>query len=510
MSAISGVMVFFLFLMDSPGKLHDPINPIRMPPHHANATISEKFVKNLASVFRTALPSLRIVLGSRVFWMLSADHTGAMMVKSSERLLGTYFVDTSYGMATEGKAGAMTVFLPLGMLCGLIFGRRAFAQAADEERAIEESKKYTKTSPEFNYDTDPDISTLFIDATQLQPKNMIAFLYCLAICMCYLLSFLAMPFIRRALHLPEIVFILQVIVSMGLGAGVAVQYYHIPVIVGATYGHNRGLYQAYTDGVAALVSSVMWRIVGRAVAEGDAESYGWAYGWAAVALVLILCGTLMVGIMEVYFIGGGWRHHLVQHDRRLDESFPTELPKVLNGSWMEDELMSTGLSLDDSSIKRRGVRVLSSSAYEFLSPSKPKSRPLLATIDSGDEENVGYIREADLLGIDDDGSILRPVNASYRRDIYGSSNQRNIHQSSPFDASTEVSGEYLSFAGQKDQKKCHLTFTKSEDESSVRATSTFDNPESTIIDGAEQSDNMFQSKTTREVKTPSPIESFSL
>ena len=80
--------------------------------------------------------------------------------------------------------------------------------------------------------------------------------------------------------------------------------------------------------------------------------------------------------MEVYFIGGGWRHHLVQHDRRLDESFPTELPKDLNGSWMEDELMSTGLSLDDSSIKRHKVRVLSSSANEFLSPSKPKGGSL--------------------------------------------------------------------------------------------------------------------------------------
>jgi hypothetical protein len=513
-SALSGVAVLFFFLTDSPGKLHDPQNPIRMIPQSwsFNATMSEKIITCVTCAFNTMMPSLRTVLASRVFWMLAAAHSGATMVKSSERILGTYFVDTSYGMSTEGKAGAMTVFLPLGMLGGLVFGGRAFARAADEERAIEDTKKLTNTGPQVNPGIEPDISTLFIDATQLRPKNMIAFLYCLAICMCYMLSFLAMPFIRRALVLPEIVLILQVLVSMGLGAGVAVQYYHIPVVVGATYGHNRGLYQSYTDGMGAFVSSVVWRLVGSAVEEGDPESYGWAYGWAAVALLLILCGALMVGIMEVYFVGGGWRHHLIQHDRRLDESFPSELPKDLNGSWMEDEIMSTGLSLEDASItKRGGIRKLSTSAYEFLSPQRPsrKARSLLTIVDSRDEEDVSRVREADLLGIDDDGSILHPRRDSTNRDFYNtSSNRKLIHP--PFDAesSTEISGEYLSFTGLKEPtKKCQLTFTKSEDESSVRATSIFDYPESTVEDANK---DIYSFRDSRDAKTPSPIESFSL
>ena len=331
-----------------------------------------------------------------------------------------------------------------------------------------------------------------------------------------MLSFLAMPFIRKALYLPEIVLILQVLISIALGAGVAVQFYHIPVIVGATYGHNRGLYQAYTDGVAAFVSSLAWRIVGRAVEEGDPESYGWAYGWAGVALLLILCGTLMVGIMEVYFVGGGWRHHLVQHDRnRLDDSFPNELPTDLNGSWMEDEIMSTGLSLDDTSIKRRGgIRILSSSAIEFLSPPRSNqrrggARSLLTIVDSRDEEEASRIEEADLLGIDDDGSVLHPRRGvGGDNNMYNTANQRVIHPTSPFDASTEVSGEYLSFTSVKEQKKCQLTFTKSEDENSVRATSTFEYPESSIYDGVNGNEN--DSRDNREGRLPSPIDAFSL
>ena len=508
-----GVLISFLCLTDSPGKVHDPQNPIRMPSsslRYSKESRVETMISYIKGAMRTVFPSLRTVLGSKVFWMLSAAHAGATMVKSSERILGTYYVDTSYGMATEGKAGAMTVFLPLGMLGGLILGGRAFARAADEERAIEETERSTTIPKE-----ELDISTSFVDATQLRPKNMIAFLYCLAICMCYMLSFLAMPFVRRALILPEIVLILQVLISMGLGAGVAVQFYHIPVIVGATYGHNRGLYQAYTDGVAAFISSLAWRIVGRAVEEGDPESYGWAYGWAGVALLLILCGTLMVGIMEVYFVGGGWRHHLVQHDRsRLDDSFPNELPTDLNGSWMEDEIMSTGLSLDDTSMKRRGgIRILSSSAIEFLSPSRSNHRrnttSLLTIVDSRDEEEASRVEEADLLGIDDDGSVLHPRRGAEGETIDTIVNRRNnLHPTSPFDASTEISGEYLSFTNVRDQKKCQLTFTKSEDEHSVRATSTFEYPESTVSNNATRNRN--GSRDNREARIPSPIDAFSL
>ena len=86
------------------------------------------------------------------------------------------------------------------------------------------------------------------------------------------------------------------------GFGVAVQCYHIPGLVSMTFGHNKGLYAAYTDGIAYGLGSLVWRVVGNAVKEGNPQGGGWAYGWAAVALIVVLCAVLMVEFMEHYFV----------------------------------------------------------------------------------------------------------------------------------------------------------------------------------------------------------------
>ena len=112
---------------------------------------------------------------------------------------------------------------------------------------------------------------------------------------------------------------------------------------------------------------------------------------------------------------------------------------------------------------------------------------------------MNHIWESDLLGIDDDGSILRPT-----VDLRDTTNENHAH---PFDAesSTEVSGEYLSFSSLAPKGKSQITFTKSEDESSIRATSHFDYPESTV--GNEGNENIHDALDNREVKTTSRIES---
>ena len=406
-SAFGGVLIFYVYLTDSPGKLHDPQNPIcklsppRGFPYHlassnswtTTQSSSQRVIQFCLSVIHTILPSIRAVLISRVFWVVAAAHTGAMMVKQSERILGTYFRDTSYGVVTESKASAMTVFLSLGMLTGLLVGGKAFATAVENERDMHSIANPSKPIRRHGKST--------------EVRNMVAFLYCFAICMCYLLSFLAVPIVRRAIHLPVLVLILQVLVTLGLGFGVAVQYYHIPPIVSATYGKNRGLYTAYTEGVAGLLSSIVWRIVGGAVEEGNPQGGGWAYGWAAVALLLVVCGTLMVMILEIFFVGGGWYH---TPDDSYDEiPQPMELPtQAQNSSWMDEDLLLMSSPLR----KPARLNTLSSSALQFIEGSPARVRisggrkSALVSIDSRDEEDSHAI---DLLGIDDDGSVLFPI-----------------------------------------------------------------------------------------------------
>ncbi len=418
--AFCAVLVFYVYLTDSPGKRHDPQNPIRTipqfnsnngavrlhfyhPPFRSWTTtqppISQRAIHFCYSVTRTVLPSIHAVFTSPVFWAVAAAHAGATMVKQSERILGTYFRDTSYGVVTESKASAMTVFLSLGMLAGLLVGGKAFAKAAESEQGLHsfshdsESNKQEKSS--------------LTDAAQIGTKNMISFLYCFSICMCYMLSFFAMPFVRRALHLPVLIFIFQVLATLGLGFGVAVQYYHIPPIVSATYGKNRGLYTAYTEGIAGLLSSIVWRIVGGAVEEGNPQVGGWAYGWATIALLLVFCGTLMVTIVDVYFVGGGWRHGTPQENDEI--TLPVEQPTKLN-SWM-----------DASPLHKSGrLNALSSSALQFIgSPARIRNlgtNSLVTSFDSRNESDTGSSDHEDLLGIDDDGSFLFPSKSGHRYD----------------------------------------------------------------------------------------------
>lgn len=391
--SLLGVVVFFLFLTDSPGQLHNPQNPIKMIPQSVDdmrrttprSTFYQQASNFIASLLYTVKPSVRRIMTSRVFWAVATAHAGAWMVKSSERILGTYYRDTSYGVVTESKASAMSVFLDAGMLGGLFVGGKVFAVTVDDKQQQQQQQQ--------DYGDQQDQHKL---SSQLGPKNTIAFLYCLSICTCYCLSFLAMPFVRNAIHLPVLVFILQIIASLGLGAGVAVQFYHIPAIVGSReFGKSRGLYAAYTDGIAALVSSVVWRVVGGAVEEGNPQGGGWAYGWAAVALLLVFCGTLMVSIIEIYVVVEGKK-------QSMDHDQSNLLGVDLNESMMEDEIKCTGL--------RQRRANLTSSAFEYLSPKKSVRKSIkMPYVDCRDENDEGRHDVEDLLGIDNDGSFLFPL-----------------------------------------------------------------------------------------------------
>ena len=203
-------------------------------------------------------------------------HSGGSMVCTSIHILGTYFCDTSFGTISENQAGAVTVFLSVGILVGLGVGGKQFATLS----------------------TDPSAR-----------KILVRRLYLLAVSMCYMLAILALPVVRRLLS-PHPIAFLQAIATFGMGIGVAVQSNCIPPAVGATFGANKGLYFAYTDGVAYGVSSFVWKIVGNAVEEGSPQGTGWFYGWAAVALLVILAGLLMVEFVEHYFCRGGWKGRL--------------------------------------------------------------------------------------------------------------------------------------------------------------------------------------------------------
>jgi len=369
--ALACFLCFYMFVSDAPGELNLPQNPIlqstllaaqsrhsagnrsvlgRLLARSSLASRLHRWVIIAWSVFVVNIfPSLRSVLSSGTFWIVACAHAGGSMVRSSERILGQYFRDTSDGMISEEKAGSFTIFLSLGMCVGLAVGGSFFTQTAHQPH---------------------------------KRKQMVVRLYAIAVGMCYALSFLAAPTVRALLWSPKIVMFFQIVASFCMGAGIAVQYYQIPAIVGATFGSQKGLFASYTDGVAYFVSSLIWRIVGGAVEEGHPEQGGWAYGWAAVALLVVLCSVLMVQFVEHYFCRDGWKARMeraasdsaMQRKKNDDERLQKQTEDSIVGD--RGNFLRRRFGVGSPSSGSRGVpRSANVGGMGFPVPSSPRRSP---------------------------------------------------------------------------------------------------------------------------------------
>ena len=221
------------------------------------------------------LPSVRHILGSSTFWIVTLSHTGSSMVRTCQRLLGSYFLMTSDGTLSYEQAVSYSIWYSTGTVLGLFIAGTIFTKGCRNDR---------------------------------QRKYMILRLYIVTIASCYILSIAAIPQVRQWIQAPELIRIIQTMAVTTIGFGVAVQLYHIPSLVGATFGCDKGLFVSYNDGVAYVFVAIVWRYIGRDMqvdsengGDNDVGGGGWAYGWAAVALLLIVSAFLMFEFMEHYF-----------------------------------------------------------------------------------------------------------------------------------------------------------------------------------------------------------------
>eukprot|EP00977_Amphora_coffeiformis_P004914 scaffold1049_cov168-Amphora_coffeaeformis.AAC.8 len=270
--------VAYLYVSDSPGEPDAPQNPIDLAQstvffakHYRRNKGSGSFLRRIARwihfVFQTIfLPSMKHVLCSGTFWLVSLAHTGSSIIRSSERILGAYLYDTSDGSLSSSRSSGLAVFLSVGIVAGLLTAGSIFGTRQERER-----------------------------------KWLVSKLYMVSIVSCYILAILSVPIVRNAMAAPDLVATFQVMAIAIAGFGIAVQFYHIPSLVCATFGCDKALAVSYVDGVACAVSAVVWNFVGDTVHKGGPHGGGWAYGWAAVALFLLVTSVLMVEFMEHYF-----------------------------------------------------------------------------------------------------------------------------------------------------------------------------------------------------------------
>ena len=283
-AAAIGSSIMYLYVADSPSRINEPQNPLQphllqqvaiLDPMKKPKRCLVVSIKVFYSIIaNNVLPSFRHVLKSGTFWVVALAHTGSTMARTAERILGTYFYDTSSGYLSENLAGGLAIYFSLGSVLGLGIAGNLFTRRKERQR-----------------------------------KALVSRLYMITIGACYSLAILAIPRLRRFVDAPDLILFFQVVCSICMGFGVSVMYSLIPGLVGSAFGPHKGSYIAYTDGVAFGVSSIVWKVVANAVANGNPEGGGWAYGWAAVALLIVLCAILMVEFMEHYFVRPSGRHN---------------------------------------------------------------------------------------------------------------------------------------------------------------------------------------------------------
>lgn len=267
--AMIGSSIMYLFVTDSQEGVDEPQNPLHHHLLQQLATVKmcqnpkqcllvgSKVVHSL--ILNNIVPSFRHVLLSGTFWIVALAHTGSAMVRTSERIMESYYLDTSMGYLSEKQAGGLSVSVSMGTILGLAIAGKMFAQRKER-----------------------------------QQKQLVSRLYVMTISACYFLAILAIPQLRYKISSPELILFFQLLSSLVMGFGIAVMYSLIPGLVGSAFANHKGLYFSYTDGVANGISSLVWTYVAGAVENGNPDGGGWAYGWAAVALLIVLCAILMV------------------------------------------------------------------------------------------------------------------------------------------------------------------------------------------------------------------------
>lgn len=273
--AMIGASVAHLFLADSPHAINEPQNPLDPiilhqlsdPPNKPRRLL--RLIDHLlhSVLIENLMPSLQHVLRSGTFWIVALAHTGSSMIRTSERILSTYYHDTSMGYLSQEKASGLSIFASLGTILGLAICGTLFTSLSQER----------------------------------QRKWFVSRLYMLTIASCYTLAIFGIPSLHKVMDAPGLVLFFQIFASFCMSLGISVMFYQIPGLVASTFGNHKGLFSSYVDGVGYGLASVVWKIVASTV-SADTTGAGWAYGWAAVALLLILCAILMVEFMEHYFV----------------------------------------------------------------------------------------------------------------------------------------------------------------------------------------------------------------
>jgi MFS family permease len=204
------------------------------------------------------LGTFRHVLGSRLFWQAGVAHALTCMARTSEKVLGTFFKDTT---ALSGSlCGGLTAFLTLGFLHGLLKGKQFNALQDTPSKSRMLRRAYTVSV----------VSTIGM-----------------ALCANNWLTDLLIP--SKAV-LAAVAALLSAIMASSL----SVQYYQIPTIISKTFGENKAVCLSLMDALGFFLSAPYLASTGQVV--GRLGDYGWSAALTMLAVLFGVSGFLMLDI----------------------------------------------------------------------------------------------------------------------------------------------------------------------------------------------------------------------
>jgi len=256
--SVTGFLVVSLSLKDAPMKLNEA----------QGKKLSVTSVK----------ASLSNLFSSRMFWLTATAQIGNGMVRTSERVLGTFFSET--GNVSDAAGGSLTTVLSAGLLFGvLVFGSR------------------------------------FVNTANSKKKNYVLLLYTGSVVSAILLALVSQPWVQDILG--GFTIYGETTATFFMAAFVGIQYYQIPPTVASTFEADKGLCSAYIDGVSYLATSVIWTGLAQIVDLGD---WGWSACWCILAGVVVVAAALnrwLLAIFPLFNDKGGepHTHTCVNEDR---------------------------------------------------------------------------------------------------------------------------------------------------------------------------------------------------
>jgi len=203
------------------------------------------------------ISSISTVMANPLFWMVGFSHFCSFIVRSSDKVLGTFIFDATH--LPRSLCGPLTTSVTLGFIGGLVSGR------------------------EIN-----DLETIGEKRTFVAKRYGLAALSAVGLALCSnenAISIVGQYGLAGAIT----------VFSGLLAAMVGFQFYQFIPKYATSFGQNKAVYISLTDACAFLLLSPFWSTISGIVASS--EQSGWAISWLIMAGFMAMGGAVMTSLL---------------------------------------------------------------------------------------------------------------------------------------------------------------------------------------------------------------------